>query len=343
MSLPTSTHLDLEAQFRADATRLGAERDVAEVFAELNAAYTAPARKYHSIEHIGECLRALADVRATLGAPEEVAMAIWFHDAIYATHPFASSEKRSAELAYASCTRMGIAEVPARRIADMVLATKDHELPAKGAVDERDAAALFDIDLGILGADPVRYARFERDVRAEYSWVPEGVFRGRRAKLLRGFAARPSIYRTPLLKGRLEDAARANIDGAVRELEATVDDLVLHANDEHVFATRAARLELIHPWSDLYYASVRPGRGGTSPKLGVAFGPDDDRGLDIAVDAPGAADVIERLRSVPGYDHDGERRGATSAIPSIVYSRDRHPAIEGPVRRGPRAAYRGAS
>ena len=153
----------------------------------------------------------------------------------------------------------------------------------------------------------------------------------------------PRIYRTPLLRDRFEAAARANIDGAVRELEAAVDELVLHATDEHVFATRAARLELLHPWSDLYYASARPGLGGTSPKLGVAFGPDDDRALEVAVDAPGAVDVVERLRSVPGYDHDEERRAESSRTPTIVYSRERHPAIDGPVRRIPRAAYRGPS
>lgn len=76
MTTTAMTMRELEALFRSDATALGAEREVEEVFAELRAAYEDPSRKYHSIEHIAECLALLADERASLTAPSEVAMAI---------------------------------------------------------------------------------------------------------------------------------------------------------------------------------------------------------------------------------------------------------------------------
>jgi predicted metal-dependent HD superfamily phosphohydrolase len=329
-TLPDSR--ELEEQFHTDVAALGGHHDVLDVFGQLCAAYTAEDRKYHCIEHIAECLAWLDAVRSTLESPSEVAMALWFHDAVYATHPFAASEARSANLALTACLRMGIDGASARRIAEMIRATKDHELTGASQVHERDALALFDIDLAILGAEPVRYARFERDVRAEYSWMPEGIFRGRRAKLLRSLGGRPAIYRTPFMHERLEARARNSIERAVGELESKVDALVLHATDEQLFATRAARLEVVHSWTELHYVSVWPALSGASVQLGVAFASDDDRALRIAFDAPYAAEVVERLRAIPDYDHEAERRGQSLRVPAIVYSRERHPAIVGPLR-----------
>ena len=233
-AMDITTVRDLEAAFRADAAALGAdrEREVGEVFAELRRAYEDESRKYHSIEHIAECLALLDDVRSELESPAEVALAIWFHDAVYETQPLAASEERSAALAEASCARMGIPKPTAERIAAMVRATKTHELPSRedggregreAAVRELDALTLFDIDLAILGADPGRYARFERDVRAEYAWVPEDAFRAGRANVLGGFLARPAIYRTPRFRECFEARARVNLERAIAELTAKSD------------------------------------------------------------------------------------------------------------------------
>lgn len=331
---------NLEAHFHATAIELGAKQATSEVFAELRTAYEDRARTYHSLEHVDECITLLTDVRATLDNPAEVAMAVWFHDAVYATHPFASSEEQSAALARKSCARMGIADPVARRIASMVRATKNHQLPVEDPdVHERDAATLFDVDLAILGADPVRYARYERDVRLEYGWVPEGLYRSKRAKILRAFSARPSIYRTSPLHDRLEKRARENIDRAVIELTAKVDTLVLHATDDHLFATRAARLERRHAWSELYFVSVFT--VGSRASVSVAFSPDDDGSLQIELADPRAAEVLDRLHSIPDYDHDAEHRALTSGTPAIGYSRERHRPVVGPLQPRRATAYRG--
>jgi predicted metal-dependent HD superfamily phosphohydrolase len=342
MKLNPSTTRDLETLFRADAAALGARRDVGGVFTQLRAAYEDQSRRYHSLEHIAECLAMLEDERSTLESPAEVAMAIWFHDAVYATYPLSSSEERSAGFAEASCTRLGIAGPSAVRIAAMVRATKDHDLTSDGAraaVHERDALTLFDIDLAILGAEPVRYARYERDVRAEYAWVLDGIFRSRRAKVLRAFAARPAIFRTPRLHDRLEAPARTNIDRAVIELTSKIDEAVLHATDNYLFVTRAARLEALHSWSELYYACIL-----STPlmpaRLCLAFSPEDDRGLQIRLDAPHAHEVVDRVRSIPDYDHDAEQRALRREGPGIVYSRERHRAVTCPLSARARAAYR---
>ena len=347
------TRRELERAFRADAAALGVERgrerEVGDVFAELHEAYEDGTREYHSIDHIAACLALLDDVRGALEAPAEVAMAIWFHDAVYATYPFAASEKRSAALAKTSCARMGIPPQVADRIAAMVLATKSHDLSRAGggesgaAVRERDALTMLDIDLAILGADPVRYGCYEHDIRPEYWWVPEGLYRSGRAKLLRAFLARPAIFQTPLFRERFEAQARENLSRTIAELTAKTDELVLHATDEHVFATRAARLEVLFSWSDLHYATIVPGPRGGGPRLGLAFAPDDDRALQVALDAPWASEVVDRVRSIPDYDRDAEHRGRTSGAPAIVYSYERHKRVTGPLRLQGGAAYRGSA
>lgn len=210
------TASELHVSFVTEARALGAKHALDDVYTELRAAYEDDARKYHSLLHIAECLVLFEDVRATLSAPSEVALAIWFHDAVYDTQPLAESEKRSAALAEVACKRMGIADDVGRRIGAMVRATEHHELTSDDDVNENDARTFFDIDLAILGADPVRYAEFERDVRAEYAWVPEDLFRSGRAKVLEGFAARPALFHGAVLRERFEARARENIARAVR-------------------------------------------------------------------------------------------------------------------------------
>ncbi|MBX3192910.1 MAG: hypothetical protein KF819_38350 [Labilithrix sp.] len=93
-------------------------------------------------------------------------------------------------------------------------------------------------------------------------------------------------------------------------MPATMITLVLHATDEHLIATRAARLEVLQVWSDLHYATIVPGPRGGPPRMGLAFAPDGDRALRVALDALHASDVVDRVRSIPDYDRDAEQRGA---------------------------------
>lgn len=79
--------------------------------------------------------------------------------------------------------------------------------------------ATFDVDLSILGAASERFDEYERQIRAEYAWVPGVVFRAARRKLLQGFLARPSIFSTARLISAYEARARANLQRALERLE----------------------------------------------------------------------------------------------------------------------------
>jgi predicted metal-dependent HD superfamily phosphohydrolase len=78
-----------------------------------------------------------------------------------------------------------------------------------------DEQLLVDIDLAILAADDERFAEYERQIRAEYAFVPEATFVARRRSILAAFLDRERIYSTPRLHDELERPARANLARAI--------------------------------------------------------------------------------------------------------------------------------
>src|SRR5205085_2474304 len=69
-----------------------------------------------------------------------------------------------------------------------------------------------------IGAPPARFDEYERQVRAEYTWGPEFLFRRKRRAILEAFMARPAIYATAPLGERLEARARANLARSLARL-----------------------------------------------------------------------------------------------------------------------------
>ena len=188
---------------------IGAVDDGVAVRDALLAAYAEPHRKYHTLQHLHECLDLLAPATAAAARPCEVEVALWFHDAIYDVRR-SDNEERSADWASAAVAAAGVAAAIVERIRSLVLATKHTGSP--GSDDER---LLVDIDLAILGAPAQRFAEYERQIRAESSWVPQPLFDEKRGAILRSFLDRERIFATPLFHSRFEAAARVNLARAV--------------------------------------------------------------------------------------------------------------------------------
>jgi predicted metal-dependent HD superfamily phosphohydrolase len=186
----------------------------AELFERLFAAWSEPQRHYHTLQHLGECIAELEPALALAEHAGEVELALWFHDAVYdvARH---DNEQRSAEWLRDAARSAGIVPPAVERLHALVMATRHDALPAT-----RDAMLLVDVDLSILGAPPARFDEYERQVRAEYAWVPEPVFRERRKAVLEGLLARPRLYATERFHTRLEDAARANLRRSISQLSS---------------------------------------------------------------------------------------------------------------------------
>lgn len=190
---------------------LGASRGDEAEYRRLLAAYAEPQRHYHTGQHLEECLRNFEALRSGTIHPGEVELALWFHDAIYEPRG-RDNEARSAQWAVAAMEKAGLPEATIARVEALIMATC-HDAVPEGA----DARALADVDLWILAAPPERFAEYERQIRAEYAWVPETLFRKKRGEILRGFLRRPRLFQTELYFDLYEARARGNLAGAVAE------------------------------------------------------------------------------------------------------------------------------
>jgi predicted metal-dependent HD superfamily phosphohydrolase len=202
--------LTLAARFSGTSARDAAGA----IFDDLHARYTAPDRHYHDLRHIAACLDLLDASRAIAHEPDNIELAIWFHDAVYETRG-RDNEGASAQLADAALQRLGIASPIRRHVADLILATRHDRVPA-----DPDAALLVDIDLAILGQPVGIFDAYEAAIRREYAWVPDADFRVGRSKVLRAFLARPHIYATAHYQNLFEQPARDNLVRSLAALNA---------------------------------------------------------------------------------------------------------------------------
>ena len=176
---------------------------------ELQRRYAEPQRHYHTLQHLGECLAWFEREQAAAQRPGEVALALWFHDAIYDVHAH-DNEARSADWARQALLAAGVNAEAAERVHALVMATRHDAVP-----EGRDAELLIDIDLSILGAGRERFDEYERQVHAEYAFVPEEVRLSRRRDILRRFLDRKAIYATPRMHAQLEAQARINLQRSI--------------------------------------------------------------------------------------------------------------------------------
>lgn len=182
-------------------------------FESLYAAYSEKHRFYHTTKHIDAMLKHFDEVKELAQRPNELELAIWFHDAIY--KPYSkSNELDSAQWAKAFMLDGGGFESSAQRVYDLIMAT-EHDGEVK---DHIDAQLMVDIDLTILGTPSHVYDAFEKHVRKEYRWVPYFIYRKKRKQLLKSFLLQKSIYHLAYFREKFEDNAKSNIKRAINTL-----------------------------------------------------------------------------------------------------------------------------
>ncbi len=192
-------------------TMLGVSPD-ASLRDRLIACYNEPHRRYHTLQHLHECIQILDPLLAIAAYPGEVEVALWFHDAVYRVQN-QDNEIQSACWAKQVVLASGAAVEVAARIEALVLATRHAVLPA--SIDE---CVLVDVDLAILGASPTRFEEYEHQIREEYGSVPDEIFHRKRKALLSEFLDRPVIFNTQPVRDRLETQARDNLRRSIAEM-----------------------------------------------------------------------------------------------------------------------------
>lgn len=191
---------------------LNAETVPEEIFDKLVKAYTSPNRFYHNLTHIEDCLFLLDQTQSLARHPEQVELAIWFHDAIYDSRRN-DNEEKSAEWAKATIQKAGLRGDIAGRVIQVILATRHDE-----AATDTDAQLMVDVDLSILGREHKVFWRYEENIRKEYAWVPDDLFKTKRVEILSGFLSRPHLYYHQEYRARFEDQARDNLRQAIARL-----------------------------------------------------------------------------------------------------------------------------
>lgn len=183
-----------------------------ELYHDVVTKYAEPYRHYHTLQHLDECLTKFAELKHLVTHPGEIELGLWFHDAIY--DPLRNdNEELSADWAKSSVLSVGIDSIVADRIYALVKATQHRTKP-----QDSDTQIMLDADLSILGASPERFQEYEIQIRQEYSFVPETIFRTKRAEILEHFISQSTIFNTPIFIERYEHIARLNLKHALENL-----------------------------------------------------------------------------------------------------------------------------
>jgi predicted metal-dependent HD superfamily phosphohydrolase len=181
-------------------------------FRELLTAYSAPDRHYHNLQHIEHMLQTIESIKSPTADLTALHIATWFHDLVYDSRK-ADNEERSAARAEEILTGWNAPQDFRRKIATLILATKEHQ----AAADDLTAQILLDADLAILSEPPARYTAYARAIRQEYAWVSDADFLSGRRKVLESFLQRDHIYFTTSMRLR-ESLARQNLQAELASL-----------------------------------------------------------------------------------------------------------------------------
>lgn len=177
------------------------------------ACWSEPHRRYHTLQHLRECLAQFGETRELAARPGEIELGLWFHDAFYEPQRD-DNELRSADWAHSCMLKAGAGIEAADRVHALIMQTRHQAAP-----QEADAQLLVDIDLAILGALPQRFDESDLQVRAEYAHVADAAYRDGRRAILQGFLARTRLYSTDHFHARFEERARENLRRALARLD----------------------------------------------------------------------------------------------------------------------------
>jgi predicted metal-dependent HD superfamily phosphohydrolase len=183
-------------------------------FEKLVAAYSAPGRHYHNVQHLENLFAQVA------AFPQQdavvVGLAIWYHDAVYEALR-GDNEAKSAEWALAFLAETTLEPARRARVADLIRRTADHTQPQPPG--DADLLLFLDADLSILGAPAAAYWDYARQVRREYRLVPDLLYRPGRRKVLAKLLAAPVLFHTPALREAFDAPARRNLQAELAAWE----------------------------------------------------------------------------------------------------------------------------
>lgn len=199
--------------WRADLVRYGLDDEALRTGKRIIANHAGWHRHYHGLDHLAFLFGEIEARADQIDEPERLTYAAWFHDAIYLSWR-KDNEAASASWAQSALVAMGATPDMAARVQALIQRTANH---AEGGADHDDNLFL-DMDCAILGAPPEVYARYAKQVRQEYWWVPGRAYRKGRSAFLREQLNRPRLFHTEVYDSQLGAQARENMSTELARL-----------------------------------------------------------------------------------------------------------------------------
>lgn len=183
---------------------------ISELWNEIEVCHSQAKRHYHTLTHLENLLQQLISVQDHIENWNVVLFTLYYHDIVY--NPLKdNNEEKSAELAEARLSAIGVPASFIHQCKQQILATKKHL-----RVVEEDTNYFTDADLSILGQGWNSYSDYYKDVRKEYSIYPDLIYKPGRKKVLRHFLNMDRIFKTEYFYKKFETTAKLNLQ---RELE----------------------------------------------------------------------------------------------------------------------------
>ena len=172
---------------------------------EIFTKYSDSKRQYHTIDHLEAIIVDLTEVKDKIEDWDTTLLAVFYHDIIYKASS-STNEGDSAKLAMQKLSEIGYPAEKIAKCANLILATKLHELS-----EDNDTNYLIDADLAILGRGQYEYQKYTEQIREEYSIYPDFMYNNGRKKALQHFLQMEAIYKTEHFLKKYEKQARINI------------------------------------------------------------------------------------------------------------------------------------
>ncbi len=215
--------LNMRSRFEETWKKAEAQGSSTQLFENLLLHYGEARREYHVMEHIRYVLLSLGQLCSSSDLADEerdrlpiaaMEWALWYHDSVENWEQ-GGSVAASALVGAAAGFEARLSKDFFRQVKQYIECTQHDHMPQ--ALDE---GLVVDADLSILGASEPAFDRYEGLIRKEWQSVPEALFRTHRARILRQFLERSSIFCTIPGRNLWENAARANLTRSIARLES---------------------------------------------------------------------------------------------------------------------------
>lgn len=349
--------------WRRSLETIGATADESEVEAagrRLIERWNDQDRKHHNLRRLVSVLARVDELAAETHSPELVRVAAWYHGAVFRTdqtHVYTRrggiDEVASADLARSELTRLGVPADRVERVVELIHSLARHHVPD----GDLDAMALCDANLGGLAAEPQKYATYRREVREEYSHIPDEDYYRARLTIIDKLLARPKLFTSPLghvWEERAREnlgAERARVSAELAKLSAGPADAADHPRDARggraenpsFFAGQpdpAPRAPRGEPAESFAAPPPSPIRSQEPPLPPAPAAPDDDL-RPLIKDYPKGRPLAPRVRRIDADPRTRELRLGDRAARHVG---DSGPATAAPVsaegsgERSPRPA-----